>query len=57
MYTDDDPTYWKTVYGATGALQKFVEADKRAPVGGFVSQEVYGSSIGTWLKSVLMASG
>ena len=40
MYTDDDPTYWKTVYGATGALQSFVKAGERAPVGEFVSAEV-----------------
>ncbi|KAG8533950.1 uncharacterized protein KY384_001692 [Bacidia gigantensis] len=37
MYTNDDPTYWKTVYGPTGALKAFVEANKRAPTGGFVS--------------------
>ena len=40
MYTDNDPVYWKTVYGPTGALEAFVKADKRAPVGGFVSAKV-----------------
>ena len=32
--------YWKTVFGPTGALEAFVKANKRAPVGGFVSIEV-----------------
>ena len=40
LYTNDDPVYWKTVYGPTGALEAFVEANKRAPTGGFVSSEV-----------------
>ena len=40
MYTDNDPMYWKTVYGPTGALDAFVEADKMAPTGGFVSDNV-----------------
>ncbi len=40
MYTDDDPIYWRTAYGPTGALEAFVEADKMAPTGGFVSDKV-----------------
>lgn len=39
IYTDNDPIYWRTVYGPTGALEAFVEADKMAPTGGFVSDK------------------
>nr|AUW31311.1 putative alpha/beta-hydrolase [Cladonia uncialis subsp. uncialis] len=39
IYTDDDPTYWRNVYGPTGALEAFLEADKMAPTGGFVSDK------------------
>ncbi|KAL8705589.1 MAG: hypothetical protein Q9225_008018, partial [Loekoesia sp. 1 TL-2023] len=37
LYTYNDPLYWKTVYGPTGALKAFIEADKRATTGGFVT--------------------
>ncbi|KAL8728162.1 MAG: hypothetical protein Q9181_005436 [Wetmoreana brouardii] len=39
LYTNNDPLYWKTVYGPTGALEAFIKADKRATTGGFVTAE------------------
>ena len=39
-YTNDEPLYWKTEFGPTGRLEAFIKADKRAPTGGWVSDEV-----------------
>ena len=40
LYTDNEPLYWKTVYGPTGALESFVESNKRASTAGFLSAAV-----------------
>lgn len=40
IYTDNDPLYWKTVYGPTGALKAFVGANKRAAGGAIVPMVV-----------------
>ncbi|CAF9934994.1 MAG: hypothetical protein HETSPECPRED_009423 [Heterodermia speciosa] len=37
LYTDNEPLYWKTVYGPTGALESFVKSNKRASTAGFLS--------------------
>ena len=49
FYTDDPPVYWKTDFGPTGALKAYLEADRKAPTGGFVSAEA-GLMLPTLLK-------